>query len=208
MMVESEELISLLNHLEADGEPVEALQYTYYDRSELIQHSVSSGMLNAAIKLVEDKDPALRCMLIYSLYKEGYTELAERNILEIASELIPLKPPYQEVAKIYGEILYDQARFEEASSIFTSLAESCPSMVHIRYAVAACQLQEKIQRLTRRMELYHPDQDERLKIEKYIQGFLDLLSLIGRTKWHTTWNDKQRLHLPQHLEANLKQNRS
>jgi len=202
-MVGSEELISLLNHLEADGDPIEALQYNYYDRSELIQHAVSSGLLNAATKLGGNSDPALRCMLISSLYKEGYIVLAEQSILKIVPELIPLKAPYQEAASIYGEILYDQARFEEAAALFTTLAESCPSMVHVRYAIAACRLQEKIQRLRRRMELYHPEQDERIKIEKYIHGFLEMLDLIGLTKWHTTWNYKQSLNLPEHLEAKL-----
>ncbi|GAA0402598.1 tetratricopeptide repeat protein [Paenibacillus motobuensis] len=203
-----EDLHSLLYHLESTSDSTGVPEYNFFDRSELIQYSVSSGMLIAAAKLAGDSDPVLRCMLICSLYEQGYTELAEEHLLKIAHKLVPPRTPYQEAARIYGEILYDQARYEEAAAIFTALAETCPSMASVRYASAACRLQEKVLRLRRRMELYHPDQDERLKIEKYIHGFLDMLAFIEQTHWHSKWNDKQRSHLPEHLSANIKQNRS
>lgn len=204
----TEDLNLMLHHLESTSDSTEMPEYNYFDRSWLIQCSVSSGMLKAATKLAGDSDPVLRCVLICSLYEEGYTELAEQHLLEIAHKLIPPRTPYQEAARIYGEILYDQARYEEAAAIFAALAEACPSMASVRYASAACRLQEKVLRLRRRMELYHPDQDERLKIEKYIHGFLDMLAFIEQTHWHSTWNDKQRSNLPEHLSASIKQNRS
>ncbi|NWL87376.1 MULTISPECIES: hypothetical protein [unclassified Paenibacillus] len=204
----TEELNSMLTRLESTSDSAEVPEYNYFDRSELIQYSVSSGMLNAAAKLTGNSDPVLQCVLISSLYEAGYRELAEQHLLEIEHKLLPPKAPYQEAARIYGEILYDQTRYEEAAAIFTALAETCPSMASLRYGAAACRLQEKVLRLRRRMELYHPDQDERLKIEKYIHGFLDTLALVEQTHWHSTGTDKQRSNLPEHLNANIKQNRS
>ncbi|GGG19150.1 tetratricopeptide repeat protein [Paenibacillus aceti] len=197
-----DDIASLLSRLEADGDPAEAQQYSYFERAEWICRSVSAGMLNAAAKLAGKSDAALHCAFIHSLYCEGYVALAEQNLSEIPPALLRKpKPPYQEISRIYGEILYDQARYEEAGSLFIALAEICPTMPTVRYAATACHLQEKIQRLRRRMELYHPDQEEVRKIEKYIHGFMSMIEIIAMTQWHTSWNEAQSRNLPEYLKT-------
>ncbi len=163
----------------------------------LIERSVQLGLLELAEELAGNQDTYHLCDLIQSLYAEGYVELAKSKLLKLnLSSLLEALPPYKQLAYIYGEVLHDEGRFDEAAPIFERLAEQFPDLAKARFAASSCYLHTTMNRLVGRLELYRPGEEEQNKIEKYLTDISEALHIIHGTNWHTTWSLAQSRNLP------------
>ncbi|SDG06489.1 hypothetical protein SAMN04488542_1256 [Fontibacillus panacisegetis] len=160
--------------------------------SDLILRSVQLGLLDVANTLAGDSDIHLQCILINALYGEGYISIVKEKIAPIDHSLLTsAKAPYREIAYIYAEILHDDERYNDAAIIFEALAEETPYMAKARYAACSCYLNETMNFLLARIELYHPGKDEQAKISKYLDDISTTLQIIHSTRWHTEWSLSQ-----------------
>lgn len=139
------------------------------------------------------------CYHIQALYEEGRTEEARQLLSAYPSELwINPDPPYLNVAFIYAEICHDEGRYSEAAPIFEALAARCHDMAKARFGAASCYLQEAIELLQNRMEIYRIRYVERGKANRYLNDLTRALVLVQSTGWHTVWDQEasRNLRLP------------
>ena len=153
---------------------------------QVIQNSVVKGRIRFAVKLAGHSDIHLLSALVQSLYKEGYTALAKERIVLIDPETLS-KPatPFLQLSYIWAEMCYDEGRYADAAAIFEAIAEQSGDLAAARFGAASCYLQQAMQNLQRRMEIYHPPEAEKIKIRKYLQDFNQALHIIQTSGWHT-----------------------
>lgn len=139
------------------------------------------------------------CYHIQALYEEGRIEEASQLLSEYPSELwTNPDTPYLNIAYIYAEICHDKGRYSEAAPIFEAVAARCHDMAKARFGAASCYLQEAIDLLRSRMEIYRIRHEERDKYNKYLKNLTGALALVQSTGWHTVWNQEacRNLRLP------------
>lgn len=159
---------------------------------QLIQNSVVKGRIRFAIKLAGQSDIHLLSALVLSLYQEGYTALAKKRIVLIDPETLSKpSPPFLQLSYIWAEMCYDERRYAEAAAIFEAIAEQSGDLAAARFGAASCYLQQAMQNLRRRMEIYHPLEAEKIKICKYLEDFNQALHIIQTSGWHTYSSAKQ-----------------
>lgn len=201
---ESLEQLSLLARLCLGDVTVQSLTHsganTYELISALIPRSVQLGLLDLADELAGSNDTYgtyQHCELIISLYTEGYVERAKSKLMQLnAALLTEAHPPFTRPAYIFGEILHDEGRFEEAAVIFERIAQQFPDMAKARFAASSCYLHTTMNRLMGRIELYRPGEEEQLRIEKYLNDISEALNIVHSTNWHTSWSPAQSRNLP------------
>lgn len=192
-------LCRLAETLAVQGSPVPVLASNELPLDQiqaLMETAVKMGVLPVASALVAG-DEFLRDDYIYVLYKEGYVELAKSELEIIGKErLSKADVRYRHARYIYAEILHDEGDFEEAAGIFERLAEQFPDMAKARFGACSCYLHTVMNRLTGRIELYHPRGEEQIIIERHLDDISRALSIVYETKWHTVWSATQSRNLP------------
>jgi len=193
--------------LDEKGEEISAEPRSLQENIAVIRLAVEYGQIAVATKLAaagtahvqptETSDPHLACALIRALYAEGYLELAKEQLARLGRGFLQVnRPPFLEIAYIYGEMLHDDELYDEAAAIFESLAATCPDMAEARFAASSCYLQAALSRLAGRISLYRPDETERAKIDKHLNELNQALEIISTVPWHTEWTYAQRRNFP------------
>lgn len=171
--------------------------------ADLIHQAIQMGLLETAEKLAEG-DTLGMCELIQALYAQGYVEQAKAKLSIVQmSHMIKIDPPFREIAYIYAELLHDEGNFNEAASMFESIADRYPHMAKARFAASSCYLHITMNRLLGRLELYRPSEEEQRKIEKYLTSISQALQTIHTTNWHTSWTPAQKRNLSSSYSAIL-----
>ncbi|MDQ0088190.1 tetratricopeptide (TPR) repeat protein [Paenibacillus anaericanus] len=163
--------------------------------AELIQRTVSLGLLDIADTLLGGSpDIYLQSELIQALYEQGYVQEAKDKlsaypINENSNSMLNL-------TYISAEILYDEGQYSQATELFESLLQKSPEIARARFGAASCYLNEAMSNLLRRITLYHPAEEERTKIERYLNDITQSLQIIHSSGWHTEWSLEQQRNLP------------
>lgn len=161
----------------------------------LMESAVKMGVLPVASALTE-MDDYLRDDYILALYKEGYVELARVELDLIGREHLGEKSTsYRHARYVYAEILHDEGSFDEAATVFEQLAEQFPDMARARFGACSCYLHAVMNRLTGRIKLYRPGQEELDRIQRHLDDIARALDIISKTKWHTVWTAAQSRNL-------------
>ncbi|GAA0135645.1 hypothetical protein YSY43_24850 [Paenibacillus sp. YSY-4.3] len=174
-----------------------------YDRNEvpmyrlaaLISLAVKLGYTETALMLA-GFEVDLQCLLIDALYQEGYAEEAKRHLSHLPDPLsLGSQQLFRNIAFISAEMLHDEGCYKEASRIFEALICLAPEMARARFGAASCYLHETMANLIKRIELYHPSEEERGKIDKYLDTLQQTLLTLESSNWHTSWNPVQQKNL-------------
>ncbi|AZK47087.1 hypothetical protein [Paenibacillus lentus] len=166
-----------------------------------IGQAVKYGLNELAFKLASSGDHYLQCLFIDALYREGYNIAAKNHLSRLPDPLsLGAQRIFQQAAFISAEMLHDDANYAEASHIFNALIQQAPDMAQARFGAASCYLHETITNLYRRIELYHPAEEARLKIDKYLDKIQQTLLVVNKSNWHTIWSPAQQRNL-QHSRA-------
>lgn len=165
-------------------------------RVALIVQAVKYGLTELAFKLVSSNDHYLQCLFIDALYREGYNVAAKNHLTRLPDPLsLGAQRIFQQTAFISAEMLHDDASYTEASCIFNALIQQFPDMAQARFGAASCYLHETMNNLIRRIELYHPSEEARLKINKYLDRIQQTLLIVDESNWHTIWSPAQQRNL-------------
>lgn len=168
----------------------------------LIGQAVKYGLNKLAFKLASSGDHYLQCLFINALYREGYNAAARNHLSRLPDPLsLGAQHIFQQTAFISAEMLHDEAHYTEASRIFNTLIQQAPNLAQARFGAASCYLHETMNNLFRRIELYHPSEEEKLKIDKYLSMIQQTLLVVDESKWHTIWTPAQQRNL-QHNRSN------
>ncbi|WP_019639033.1 hypothetical protein [Paenibacillus fonticola] len=160
--------------------------------SRILGLAISLGMHEAAQQLTAQGDEFVQCLLVSALYREGFTRQAKAQLSRLPDPLtLGSQQLFQQAAYISAEMLYDERRYTKASPIFEALIKQAPELSSARFGAVSCHLQETMDNLLRRIELYHPLQEEREKIFKYLNKIQQTLNIIEGTHWHTRWSPAQ-----------------
>lgn len=158
----------------------------------LIDRAAKLGLHDLASMLVSSGDDYLKCILIEALYREGYLTAAKQHLTRLPDPLsLGSQRIFQQIAFISAELLHDEECYAEASRIFEILSKRVPEMAHARFGAASCYLHETMNNLFRRIELYHPSEQEKCKIDKYLDKIQQTLLLVHDSNWHTVWSPAQ-----------------
>lgn len=199
--VESLHQLSLICQLQIDANLTDHI-FSHICVVNLIQRTVALGLLNIAYSLV-DKFPDNYHLseLIQSLYQQGYVTEAKKKLSSIHNLnflFYDKSCSMLNLTFISAEILHDEGRFSEAAEIFESLVLNNPEMARARFGAASCYLFEAMDNLMRRIAIYHPSEEDRMRIERYLTDINQSLQIISNSGWHTVWTPEQQRNLPDH----------
>lgn len=170
----------------------------------LIGQAVKYGLNELAFKLASSGDNYLQCLFIGALYRQGYNVAAKNHLTSLPDPLtLGAQRIFQQTAFISAEMLHDEECYAEASRIFKALVKQAPDMAEARFGAASCYLHETMNNLFRRIELYHPSEEERLKIDKYLETIQQSLLIMNESNWHTLWSPAQQRNLQHHRSYHL-----
>ncbi|WHX47440.1 hypothetical protein QNH46_14875 [Paenibacillus woosongensis] len=174
-----------------------------YDRNKADLYRLA-GLINLAVKLghteiasqLAGSEVDLQCLLISALYQEGYIEAAKRHLCRLPDPLLlGSLQLYREIAFISAEMLHDEGCYEKACRIFETLIRQAPEMARARFGAASCYLQQTMDNLVKRIELYHPSEEEQRKIDKYLDTLQQTLLTLEKSNWHTSWTPVQQKNI-------------
>lgn len=189
------QLSDLCQLLSQNGIEEDRDQIPLYRLAELIRLAGKLGHPGLALKLAAS-DTDLQCLLVDALYQEGWTDEAQQ-LLSLLPDPLSLGSQHLhlQAAFISAELLHDEGRYMEARRIFDALIRRAPEMARARFGAASCCLHETMDNLFRRMELYHPADEEQRKINKYLDTIQQSLHILERSNWHTAWGPAQQRNL-------------
>lgn len=172
--------------------------------SGLIDQAVKLGLPDLASKLASSGDDYMHGLLIEALYREGYIAAAKQHLSRLPDPLsLGSQSIFQQIAFISAELLHDEECYAEASRIFEILSKQAPEMAHARFGAASCYLHETMNNLFRRIELYHPSEQEKCKIDKYLDKIQQTLLIVHDSNWHTVWSPAQQRNMRHHRSDRL-----
>lgn len=197
--LESLSQLSLICQLQSNI-PIADHTFSHICVADLIQRTVALGLLDLAEALVSKyPDNYHQSELIQSLYKQGYVSAAKEKLSSMHNLHLLFNETSCHMVNltfISAEILHDEGRYSEAAEIFESLVVSQPDVARARFGAASCYLLEAMDNLMRRIAIYHPSEEDRMRIERYLNDITKSLQIITNSGWHTVWTPKQKLNLP------------
>ncbi|MUG64932.1 tetratricopeptide repeat protein [Paenibacillus campinasensis] len=166
---------------------------TLTDPLELAKTAVSVGLIPEAEWLLSLNGIDAGYALICLLYNEGYITEAVSHIEMLGQLPIGDAGIYSEkLCVIAAEVLYDQGKYEEASSQFQQIRQAWPSCTAARFGEAACHLQSALLSLSRRLETSFSSPKLQQEIMEHIDNIVAALNLVDSSGWHTSWTPSQK----------------
>ncbi|MDR9852665.1 hypothetical protein RJP21_03490 [Paenibacillus sp. VCA1] len=163
-----------------------------YEALETAKTAIALGKVDEALAILSSPTEHEYNELIYTLYKQGYRELAASRISEM--ECLPLYDRSQislDLCFIAAEIEYDKGNFEQAASIFEAIYTTDPNHSTARFGAASCCLQQTKASLMARLENTIVGTDLFHQIERYLDNISRALHILNITDWHTRWTPAQ-----------------
>ncbi|MWV45004.1 hypothetical protein GRF59_15380 [Paenibacillus sp. HJL G12] len=163
-----------------------------YEALETAKTAIALGKIDEALTILSSPTTHEYNELIYTMYKQGYRELAALRISEM--EHLPLHERNQislELCFIAAEIQYDIGNYEEAASIFEIIYLTDPNHSCARFGAASSYLQQTRKSLNARLEGIIVGSEMYIKIEQYLNNISRALQILHITKWHTEWTPAQ-----------------
>lgn len=163
-----------------------------YEALETAKTAIALGKVEEALAILSSPTEHEYHELIYTLYKQGYRELAASRIAGM--EQLPLYDRSQislELCFIAAEIQYDEGNYETAASIFEAIYNTDPNHSASRFGAASCYLQQTKKSLMARLENTIVGSEHFLQIERYLNNITRALHILNITEWHTRWTPAQ-----------------
>jgi tetratricopeptide (TPR) repeat protein len=163
-----------------------------YEALETAKTAIALGKINEALAILASPTPDEYNELIYTLYKQGYRELAASRIAVM--EQLPLNDRSQislDLCFIAAEIEYDAGNYERAAAIFETIYGTDPNHSPARFGAASCYLQQTKKSLMGRLENTIVGNELFLKIEHHLDKISRALQILNITEWHTIWTPAQ-----------------
>lgn len=163
-----------------------------YEALETAKTAIALGKVEEALAILSSPTEHEYHELIYTLYKQGYRELAALRIAEL--ERLPLHDRSQislELCFIAAEIQYDDGKYDKAASIFEAIYNTDPNHSASRFGAASCYLQQTRRSLISRLENSIVGSELFIKTERYLEKVTQALHIINITEWHTRWTPAQ-----------------
>lgn len=163
-----------------------------YEALETAKTAIALGKIDEALSILSSPTTHEFNELIYTLYTQGYRELAAKQIAEM--EQLPLHDRSQislELCFIAAEIQYDAGNYEQAASIFESIYHTDANHSAARFGAASCYLQQTKSSLTRKLEQCIIGSELFSNIEHHLDSISRALQILTITQWHTEWTPSQ-----------------
>ncbi|MBE9912970.1 tetratricopeptide repeat protein [Paenibacillus donghaensis] len=164
-----------------------------YEALETAKTAIALGKINEAWEMLPSPTAHEYNELIYTLYKQGYRELAASLIAQM--EQLPLCDRSQislDICFIAAEIEYDAGNYEKAAAIFEAIYGTDPNHSTARFGAASCYLQQTRESLMARLESTIVGSEMFIKIERYLDNISRALQIMNITNWHTKWTPAQK----------------
>lgn len=163
-----------------------------YEALETAKTAIALGKIDEALAILSSPTPHEYNELVYTLYQQGYRELAANRIAEM--DQLPLYERSQislDLCFIAAEIQYDTGKYEEAAAIFEAIYSTDPNHSPARFGAASCYLQQTHQSLISKMESCVIGSETFMKIDRYLSNITRALQILNITQWHTEWTPAQ-----------------